>query len=80
MKPKYASDFVGKPYQCIENYLNLNNSSKYDGPIALVCEKNVAENHNNTEIKQGPKCMGEKDICVPKCCPLDEIFDTDKMR
>ena len=43
-----------------------------------MCEKVIPDNHSDE--KQGPNCVGEKNICVPKCCPLDEVFDTDKMR
>lgn len=30
--------------------------------------------------KVGPSCATEEKNCVPKCCPKDEIFDTDNMR
>ena len=43
-----------------------------------MCEKIATD--NLSDDFQGPNCLGEKDICVPKCCPLDEIFDTDRMR
>ena len=48
------------------------------GPVAVVCEKipNVPSKHK----LEGPKCSGDKKICVPKCCPFEEIFNTDNMR
>ena len=56
----------------------MSNGQSIKGPVALVCEKVISDNHGD-EIK-GLNCVGEKNICVPKCCPLDEVFDTDKMR
>lgn len=57
---------LGTDHQLLEyQCLDINQFSKAQ---VIVCQK------------VGPSCATERKNCVPKCCPKDEIFDTDHMR
>jgi hypothetical protein len=71
------NELVSRVYQCLDRVL----LSKDDTDIiisnetfALVCEE-----EKKVEFG-GPKCEGNPDICIPKCCPPNEVFNVDPYR
>ena len=65
------NSLVSSTYECLERYQIGEKTSEV--PAAMVCQTII-----ETKAEDGPKCEGQPEFCVPKCCPKDEIFVLDQ--
>ena len=66
-------------YKCLDRYkFGDDGKTTSQVPAAMVCQT-IMENSNKVEAKaeDEPKCEGQPEFCIPKCCPRDEIFVLD---
>lgn len=73
----------GKQYECLDKYIVDEQEDVSQAAIALVCEPMVANEvlqQSNELLKSGPECAQDVELCVPKCCPRNEMFHTDPFR
>ena len=66
-------------YECLDHYQNVDDNDDEVDIIAMTCEK-VEEAIDDHETKKGPICDDDPDLCIPKCCPMNEFFHVDLMR
>ena len=61
--------WVPSTYKCLDRYQIGDGKTTSQVPAAMVCQT-IIEN----KAEDAPKCEGQPEFCVPKCCPRDEIF------